>query len=212
MERSVTEELLAPAPVEATIAGRVVALSYPMRAVIAYQRETARIERSRPRPEDPDPRCICGVRKSSHSGASLIRLGDQDALLCIGFRAEDALLGESLFLFESWRKIDLNIDPERWLACLWCGMHVKQPDGKTWLSPFTLEELEEKIGLCSYTRAINEKMFTALTAWFPKAKPATEKNVAPPGEPAEENRPTLLTSNDSGLTPDSVTDLSLQNS
>src|SRR5579872_2264329 len=48
--------------------------------------------------------------------------------------------GDSLFDPASWAKIDLTNDPERWLACLWSGMHRQQPD-KTWNAPFTLEEL-----------------------------------------------------------------------
>jgi len=215
MERAVkaSEEFLVPPPVEVTIAGRVVALSYPMRAVIAYQRETARIERSRPRQEDPDPRCICGVLRSGHTGVSLIRLGDEEKLLCPGFRAEDQLLGDSLFVFETWRKIELNVDPERWLACLWCGLHQQQADG-SWRAPFTLAELEAKLGVGLEPRAINERMFEALVAWMPKAKP--DPNVAPPGEPAENktpgSEPTLPISIASGLTPASGTDLPAANS
>jgi hypothetical protein len=167
------------APVEVTIAGRACRLSYPMHAVILYRAETARIERSRPQPADPDPRCVCGAPRSTHKGASLIWLGEADKLLCSGFRKEDPLQGDSLFLAESWLRIDLNSDPERWLACLWCGMHELQADGETWKAPFTRVELEYSIGLCQETRQISDKMIEAMTAWMPKAK-APDPNAAAP--------------------------------
>jgi hypothetical protein len=172
------------APVPVTIAGRECKLSYPMHAAIVYRRETARIERSRPQPEDPDPRCVCGARKSNHKGPGLIRVED-DNLLCPRFRYEDPLLGDSLFNIESWMKINLAFDPERWTACLWAGMHELQPDGKTWKAPFTFEELEASIGICAETRAIGEKMDEAMRAWFPKEK-ARDPNAqaAPDASPA----------------------------
>jgi len=185
------EDPLVPLPVEIKIAGRVCRLSYPMRAVIQYQAETARIERNRPRLEDPDPRCLCGARKSQHRGPTLIRLGEDDALLCPRFRVEDRLLGDSLFTPESWLKIDLNIDPERWLVCLWCGMHEQQPDGK-WIPPFTLAELETKLGLSADTRQFNDPMFEAMTSWMPKAKKIP--NEAAPGEPAQSEAKSVPTS------------------
>ena len=194
---------LAPRPIEVTIAGRGCRLSYPMHAVNLYLRETARIERSRPKSLDPDPCCVCGARKSQHEGPSLIRVSkDNLALLCPRFRPEDPLLGDSLFLFESWLKIDLNSDPERWLACLWSGLHERQADG-TWTAPFTLDELEEKLGLCAETRSLTEKMFEALAAWMPKE--AKAPNATAPGEPAPDIQSELQTRNASTPGPESGT-------
>lgn len=180
-----------PQPIAIAIDGHSYVLSYPMRAVIQYQRETARIERSRPRPADPDPRCLCGQRKSVHVGPTQIRLGDRQELLCARFRAEDPLLGDSLFIIQSWIKIDLNTDPERWLACLWCGLH-QRVDGK-WIPPMSLDELAEKLQLCQDTREISDKMFDALAAWMPKKQKDDVPNVAAPVAPA----PSLPTSSDS---------------
>lgn len=176
------ERILGPAPVEIEIDGQSYPVAFPMHAVILYQRESARIERSRPTPEDPDPRCLCGFRKSTHTGPNLIRLGDNNSLLCAHFRAEDRLLGDSLFLFDSWMKIDLNIDPERWMACLWCGLHHRGQDGR-WRAPMTIDELGEKLGLNADTRKITDRMYEALTAWF--SRPATGPNAPAPGEPAQ---------------------------
>lgn len=194
---------LSPVPVVAVIAGKECRLSYAMRAVLQYQRETARIERSRPRPADPDPRCVCGSRRSEHKGPMLVRVVDDTTapqILCPRFRAEDPFVGDSLFDFEAWRKIDINVDPERWLVCLWCGMHERQDNG-TWKAPLTLAELEDAIGISPETRTISEKMFDALAAWMPKGK---APNAAAPGEPAQEN-PKPPSSADSGLAPASDT-------
>lgn len=192
---------LKPQPVPISIGGRECRLSYGMHAVVLYQRETARIESGRPHPEDPDPRCVCGWRKSQHVGPNLIRLGDKQELLCSRFRPEDPLLGDSLFLFESWLKIDLNLDPERWLACLWCGLHERQANGK-WTVPFaTLEDLGAELGISGDTRALTDKMFEALVAWMPKAKPEKVPNATAPGEPAPaESSPTSSNSGDARAT------------
>jgi hypothetical protein len=196
-----SDTLLKPQPVPVTIGGRDCHLSYGMHAVVLYQRETARIERSRPRPDNPDPKCACGFRKSQHVGPNLIRLGEKQELLCPRFRAEDPLLGDSLFLFESWLKIDLHVDPERWMACLWCGLHERTSEGK-WVAPFTQEDLGGLLGLCVDTRLIGDRMFEALAAWMPKAEKGP--NATAPGEPAPQQ--TLPTSPSSGPAPASATD------
>lgn len=182
-----TENLLAPRVVDVTIGDKAYPLSYPMHAVVLYQRETARIERSRPRPTDPDPRCYCGFRKSTHVGPSLVRMGEDQELLCAHFREEDALVGDSLFLFDSWRRIDLNTDPERFLACLWAGLHRREANGR-WTSPFTLDELSGQLGISINTRNVQDQIFEALVAWMPKAdKSPNAAAPTPSGEPAQSN-------------------------
>src|SRR5882672_146350 len=56
--------------------------------------------------------------------------------------------GDSLFQQDSWKRIDLEQDPERWTALLWAGMHEEQPDG-SWKSPFTLAELERALNFAN---------------------------------------------------------------
>jgi hypothetical protein len=183
------ENLLAPRAVDVEIAGKTYPLSYPLHAVVVYQRETARIERSRPRPADPDPRCLCGFRKSAHVGPTLIRVTADQELLCVRFREDDPLAGDSLFLFDTWRKIDLSLDPERFLACLWAGLH-QEKDGR-WRAPFTLDELSGKLGICIDTRKVQDQIFEALAAWMPKAEKSPNAAApAPSGEPALTTVPT----------------------
>lgn len=92
--------------------------------------------------------------------------------------------GDSLFDPKSWSKIDLQTDPERWMACLWAGLHQQQPD-KSWKAPFTLDELG---GLIKFdfaeTTAITVQIGKALAAYMPKPKPAEpDSPKAPaPGE------------------------------
>jgi hypothetical protein len=51
---------------------------------------------------------------------------------------------KSLFDIDESRLIDLREDPERWLQCLWAGMHQEDAEGK-WVAPFTLAELKRLV-------------------------------------------------------------------
>jgi hypothetical protein len=93
--------------------------------------------------------------------------------------------GDSLFVGENWAKIELTADPERWLACLWAGLHVQQPD-KSWKSPFTLDELGALIAFDN-AGEISLVMAKALKQYLPKAEddpktqaPADEAGKADP--------------------------------
>jgi hypothetical protein len=92
--------------------------------------------------------------------------------------------GDSLFAKTSWSKVDLEEDPERWLACLWAGMHQEQPD-HTWKAPFTLEELGGLVDF-SNSNAITLAMVKAMISYLPKKKEGTSPNAT---APAEEIRP-----------------------
>lgn len=88
--------------------------------------------------------------------------------------------GDSLFDAKCWPLIDLKSDPERWLACLWAGLHEQQTD-KSWKSPFTIDELG---GLVGFDNAgeISRAMVQALTQYMPKVKDAPDPKDAAPGE------------------------------
>jgi hypothetical protein len=175
------QEELTGAPVTVTIAGVEYPLTYGMAAVIAYKLETARIERSRPQVEDPDPMCLCGERKSRHSGPSLT-IVENDVITCY-FRRYDPRQGDSLTVGESWKRIDLDVDPERWLACLWAGMHRLSKDGTKWESPLSLAELGTKLPVGAGTRDISLTMVRALNASSAKVpKKDPRPNAAAPGE------------------------------
>lgn len=101
--------------------------------------------------------------------------------------------GDSLFDPEAWPRIDLKEDPERWLACLWAGLHQQQPD-KSWKSPLTLEELG---GLVDFRNAatITLAMVKALTQFMPKADKEKDPKVSAAGElPPSEKSPTSASS------------------
>jgi hypothetical protein len=92
--------------------------------------------------------------------------------------------GDSLFAAANWLKVDLEEDPERWLACLWAGLHQEQSD-HSWKAPVTLAELG---GLVDFSNAsqITRAMVQALTSYFPKRKDSASPNAT---APAEESRP-----------------------
>ena len=88
--------------------------------------------------------------------------------------------GDSLFDVDAWPRIDLTEDPERWLACLWAGLHLQMED-KSWKAPYTIEELG---ALVDFRNAgeISSSMVKALTRYLPKPDP----KAPAPGEPAPE--------------------------
>lgn len=175
------QQELTGAPVTVTIAGAEYPISYGMAAVIVYKAETARIERSRPRAADSDPLCLCGERKSSHAGASLIILDNDGKLACWAFRLYDPAQGDSLLTPGSWKRIDLDQDPERWLACLWAGLHQLSKDGTKWEAPLSLAALGSKIPVGAGARALSLKMIEALQSSAERPRKAdTSPNAAAP--------------------------------
>jgi hypothetical protein len=95
--------------------------------------------------------------------------------------------GDSLFLGGSFKKIDLGADPERWLACLWAGLHSQNLKGD-WHAPFSLPQLE---GMIDFSNAgeISIAMARALVQSMPKPrKDDADPNAAAPGEPEQEAR------------------------
>lgn len=92
------------------------------------------------------------------------------------------LTGDSLFVPANFAKIDLGADPDRWLKCLWSGLHELQEDGK-WKAPVTIEELGALVDF-SNAAEISVQMAKALTRSMPKPKDKAPK-AAPPGEPED---------------------------
>jgi hypothetical protein len=86
--------------------------------------------------------------------------------------------GDSLFDREVYARIDLKQDPERWLACLWAGLHEQQSD-KSWKSPYTLEELGALVDF-SNAAEISIAMVKALTAHMPRPKEDESPKVQAP--------------------------------
>lgn len=105
--------------------------------------------------------------------------------------------GDSLWDYSCWKKIDLQVDPVRWLACLWAGLHQEQPD-QTWKAPFTLDELKSmKIDYESAVE-ITTAIGKALLSFFPKAKEADPNGPAP----AFEKRPAQTSPTPANSTPE----------
>jgi hypothetical protein len=215
MPDDVLEQAITGEPVMVTLKGKSYPIAFNMAIVALYQSETARIERGRPQREDPDPKCLCGQNKSAHEGPELIRIDEAKHVLCWHFRLDDPLRGDSLFLRQDWQKIDLELDPERWIACLWAALHQLQPDGETWKAPMTKAQLAGMIPPNNEARLISNKVAEAFAQCFPRAKPAKEAapNAAAPGEPALETGSTSASSSKSSTdAPANVSASAAQNS
>lgn len=209
------EQELTGAPVSVSLGGNSYLLGYGMAAVIVYKRETARIERSRPQLELKDPRCICGEPRSQHTGPDLIILGEDQKLLCWSFRLYDPVEGDSLLSAESWKRIDLDLDPERWLACLWAGLHRLSQDGTKWEAPMTLAALGSMIPVGAGTRTLSVRMVQALKySSLQPRKDEPDPNAAAPAASAPAQNPSEPnpTSNGSTPAPAVVSELTAANS
>ncbi len=113
------------------------------------------------------------------------------------------LTGDSLFVKENFEKLDLVEDPDRWLKCLWAGLHELQPDRASWKAPLTLAELGGLIDFANAT-PIAEAMARAMMQALPKG--SSDPKAQPlPG--AADPRPTSPTS--PGSTPAPVADSEL---
>lgn len=67
--------------------------------------------------------------------------------------------GDSLLDLRTWEHIRTEVDPTRWLTCLWVGLQ-EECDGR-WESPFTFEELGGLIGfgdVARITRVMSKAM------------------------------------------------------
>jgi hypothetical protein len=198
------QELAGP-PVTVVIGGNSYVLTYGMAAVIVYKTETARIERSRPQPVVKDPKCICGEPQSRHTGPSQIILGEDEELLCWAFRLYDPLQGDSLLTRESWSRIDLDLDPERWLACLWAGLHrlVRDGSNEKWEAPMSLASLGSMIPVGPDARQLSIAMVKALRyAAVQPRKDDADPNVEAPAADLTKDVPAQ--SSASGASPTST--------
>ena len=112
--------------------------------------------------------------------------------------------GDSLFVSENFKKIDLAADPERWLNCLWAGLHQFDQETKCWKAPFTFEELQALVDF-SNAGEITVQMVRALAQHMPKPKALDPKAEAP--GPIEVKAPEPISiSTGSGLAPGSASD------
>jgi hypothetical protein len=118
------------------------------------------------------------------------------------------LTGDSLFVPANFTKIELTSDPDRWMKCLWAGLHELQPDGKSWKAPFTLEELGALVDF-SNAAEISVQMVKALTQSMPKPrKESDDPKVAPPPS-AEDLSQAAVNQPSSGSTLELVADSEL---
>jgi hypothetical protein len=190
-------------PVTVLLGGNSYVLTYGMAAVIVYKAETARIERSRPQPVETDPLCLCGERESKHTGPSSTILNEQGEIVCWGFRLYDAVQGDSLLTSTSWKRIDLDLDPERWLACLWASLHRLSDDGKNWVAPMSLASLGSMIPVGAGARELSLKMLKALKYSSDQTRKKTPdpNAVAAAGETPEAANQSGLSLTPPGSTP-----------
>lgn len=85
------------------------------------------------------------------------------------------ITGDNLFDGTCWSKIAPLVDPERFIACLWAGLHQYADD--KWSVPFTRSQLEKLVDFANVNLTC-AAVTRALMAQFPNAKEETSQ-----GEP-----------------------------
>lgn len=145
------EELTGRPPVMVVLGGAEYPLAFPMRSIILYKQETAKLNRARglasPKLSPSEVREVRErhsallVEASKLKGAEFQRAIQEATLVKLPLD-EAAGTGDSLLLMHNWWRISLD-DPERIVLALWAGLHQEQPD-KSWKAPFTLAELESE--------------------------------------------------------------------
>jgi hypothetical protein len=122
-----------------------------------------------------------------------VSLGGQDYPLAFPIHAVilyKRSTGDNLFDGVCWKKIAPLEDPERFLACLWAGLHVQEPD-ETWTCPFSVAQLERLVDFTNVTPAC-EAIALALASYFPAAKEPPKDDASPkPPEPEEVMAPAV---------------------
>src|SRR5882724_11421640 len=53
--------------------------------------------------------------------------------------------GDNLFQLENWKKINPAEDPERFLYCLWAGLHAYDPDQGKLVPALTVDQISAKV-------------------------------------------------------------------
>jgi hypothetical protein len=89
--------------------------------------------------------------------------------------------GKSLFDLAESKQISLAADPERWLACLWAGLHQEDEKGE-WTAPLTLPQLKRLRIVGSQLTNIDAAMWAAFANGMPKSKEDADPKDAAPGE------------------------------
>jgi hypothetical protein len=195
---------LAP-PAKVSLGGKEYSLSFPMQAVILYKQETAKIDRQRSadRPklgreqlQELRKRRQQAIREAqpfapkkgdewlTESREQFEALMEEATALKIQID-EAAGTGDSLFDLNNWRKIGLDIDPERLLLALWVGLH--RSEDKVFQASLSLEELAPLVNArnaIAITTAISEALTSSLIAKDdePKNGHAPETSPAPTSE------------------------------
>lgn len=113
----------------------------------------------------------------------LVSLGGQDYPLAFPIHAVilyKRATGDNLFDGTCWSKIAPLEDPERFVACLWAGLHQSADD--VWSAPFTVAQLGRLIDFSNVT-PVCEAISKALSSYFPAVdKKEAGKEPAAAGE------------------------------
>jgi hypothetical protein len=119
-------------------------------------------------------------------GPVMVKLGEKEYPLAYPMHAVllyKQLTGDNLFQGNCWQKIAPMDDPERFMACLFAGLHVYDRQTDTWHAQLSREELGVLIDFGN-VHDLCIAITRALTRFFPKAKKDAQGESKLPVPPA----------------------------
>jgi hypothetical protein len=110
-------------------------------------------------------------RELTGSAPATVNLGGEEYPLAYPMHAVilyKQLTGDNLFDGECWQKIAPLLDPERFIACLFAGLHVYDPKSDEFKAPLTRKNIEALVDFGNVNEATTS-ITRALTRFMPKA-------------------------------------------
>ena len=195
MHEAIAQEFAQPAKLR--LGAQQYLLAFPMRAVILYRQETAKLDRARAAQRPPLERGALQVLRRRRRAAidearALVPAdGKMDAAAESHFNDlleeanrlkvaidEETAAGDSLMDRSTWWKIG-PLDPERLRLAVWAGTHVKSPEGK-FVESLSLEQLDDLIDIGN-AEAVTADIAEALRRYIPQRTPDLTPVPAPTG-------------------------------
>jgi hypothetical protein len=119
-------------------------------------------------------------RELTGSAPATVNLGGEEYPLAYPMHAVilyKQLTGDNLFEGgECWQRIAPLVDPERFIACLFAGLHTYDSTNDEWKYPLTRKNIQSLVDFGNVNKTV-AAITSALTRFFPKAAAAS-------GEPA----------------------------
>ena len=91
--------------------------------------------------------------------------------------------GDNLFQLENWKKINPAEDPERFLYCLWAGLHRYDQEEHKLVPALSVDAIAAVVDFAN-VKDLAQAIGDTLNSYFPKAVESADPNAAKAESPA----------------------------